>query len=64
MRPRQRGRDVLIRLYKGKIIGSPIPSSEIGALYWIGRDDSKNPKVSPIIKNKIIPDLVKRKILK
>ncbi len=58
------GRDVSIKLYKGKIIGSPMPSSEIGALYWIGKKDVGNPKISLIIRNKIIPDLIKRKILK
>lgn len=57
-------RDVMIRLYKGNLIGSPEPSSEIGALYWLGKNDIDNPKVSPIIKNKIIPDLIKKKILK
>ncbi len=57
-------RDVMIKLYKGNLIGNPKPSSEIGALKWIGKNDVDNPKVSPIIKNKIIPDLVKRKILK
>ena len=56
-------RDVSIRLYRGKLIGKPIPSTEIGALHWIGQNDIKNKKVSPIIKNKIIPDLVKKKIL-
>ena len=58
------GRDVIIRLYKGKLIGTPKPSSEIGALHWIGKADINNPKVSPIVKNKIIPDLVRREILK
>lgn len=57
-------RDVMIRLYKGNLIGNPKASSEIGALQWIGKNDVDNPKVSPIIKNKIIPDLVKRGILK
>ena len=57
-------RDVMIKLYKGNLIGTPVPSTEIGALHWIGKNDINNPKVSLIIKNKIIPDLVKRKILK
>ena len=57
-------RDVTIKLYKGKIIGKPKPSSEIGVLHWIGKKDIDNKKVSPIIRNKIIKDLVKRKILK
>ena len=58
------GRDVMIRLYRGKLIGTPKPSTEIGALHWIGKENLVDPKVSPIIKNKIIPDLVKREILK
>lgn len=58
------GRDVMIRLYKGKIIGTPKPSTEIGALHWIGKKDTDNPKVSPIIKNKIIPDLLEKRIIK
>lgn len=57
-------RDVLIKLYKGLLIGMPVPSSEIGALHWIGKDDLTNEKVSPIIRNKIIPDLIAKKILK
>ncbi len=54
------GRDVMIRLYEGELIGDPKPSTEIGALHWIGKDDVTNQKVSPIIRNKIIPDLVKK----
>ncbi|MDD4333028.1 MAG: NUDIX domain-containing protein [Patescibacteria group bacterium] len=57
------GRDVMIRLYAGEIIGEPMPNTEIGALHWIGRNDITNERVSPIIRNKIIPDLIKRKIL-
>jgi 8-oxo-dGTP pyrophosphatase MutT (NUDIX family) len=58
------GKDVMIRLYQGMLIGTPQPSTEIGALHWIGQGDATNPKVSPIIRNKIIPDLVRRGILK
>ncbi len=58
------GRDVMIRLYQGKLIGNPTPSTEIGALHWIGRGDLTNEKVSPIIRNKIIPALVEKGILK
>jgi 8-oxo-dGTP pyrophosphatase MutT (NUDIX family) len=57
-------RDVSIKLYRGKLIGTPTPSSEIVNLYWIGKKDLKNKQVSPIIRNKIIPDLVEREILK
>lgn len=58
------GRDVMIRLYEGKLVDRPEPSTEIGAIHWIGKEDIANLKVSPIIRNKIIPDLAKRGILK
>ena len=57
------GRDVMIKLYQGKILGEPKASSEIGALHWIGKDDLTNPRLSPILNNKILPDLIKRGIL-
>ena len=57
-------RDVSIKLYRGKIIGTPIPSTEIKKIHWINKKDQTNQKVSPIIRNKIIPDLVIRRILK
>ena len=53
-----------MKLYRGKIIGKPKPSTEIKFIHWIGKEDMKNPKVSSIIKNKIIPDLTKKNILK
>jgi 8-oxo-dGTP pyrophosphatase MutT (NUDIX family) len=56
-------RDVSIKLYKGKLIGTPKPKSEIKSIHWIGKEDQKSSKVSPIIRNKIIPELLKRKIL-
>ncbi|MFH0852165.1 MAG: hypothetical protein V1845_00975 [bacterium] len=58
------GRDVMIRLYKGKLLGEPKPSTEIGALHWIGKKDADNSKVSSIIRNKIIPDIIEKNILK
>ena len=57
-------RFVNIKLYKGKILGKPIPSSEIIAFHWLTKEDQFNDKVSSIVKNKIIPDLTKRNILK
>ncbi len=57
-------RDVSIKLYKGKLIGEPEPSSEVKFIHWIGKEDKDNHRVSPIIRNKIIPDLVKKKFLK
>ncbi len=57
-------RDVLIKLYKGSLVGTPTPSTEIGAIHWLSKDDITNEKVSPIIRNKIIPDLIAKKILR
>ena len=57
-------RDVSIKLYKAVLIGQPTPSSEIGTLHWIGKDDAENERVSPIIRNKIIPNLVSKEILR
>ena len=57
-------RDVSIKLYSASIVGMPTPSTEVNALHWIGKEDATNERVSPIVKNKIIPDLVRRGILK
>lgn len=57
-------RDVTIKLYKGNLIGTPQPSTEIQHLHWIGKEDLHNLNVSPIIRNKIIPNLIEKKILK
>jgi len=55
-------KDVSIKLYKGKIIGEPKPSQEIIKFHWIGKNNID--RLSPIIKNKILPDLIERSILK
>lgn len=55
---------VSIKLYQGRLLGDPIPSSEIKGLSWIGIDDQNNEDVSPIIRNKIIPDLIKKELLR
>jgi 8-oxo-dGTP diphosphatase len=55
---------VNIRLYAGRVSGRPAASSEIEALGWIDREDRENLEVSEIIREHIIPDLMKRKILK
>ncbi len=55
--------EIFIELYQGKLIGEPKPSHEIKKIHWIGKDDIKNPKVSAIIRNKIIPALLEKEIL-
>lgn len=57
-------KDVSNKLCQGTLIGEPTPSTEIKHIHWIGLEDKNNPRVSPIIRNKIIPDLEKRGILK
>ncbi|MEK6819969.1 MAG: NUDIX domain-containing protein [Nanoarchaeota archaeon] len=57
-------KDVSIKLYSANLIGKPKPSTEIKFIHWIGKKDKNNLRVSPIVRNKIIPDLIKRKILK
>lgn len=57
-------RDVSIKLYRGNLIGNPAPSTEVKDIHWIGKQDRQNNRVSPIIRNKIIPGLVERGILR
>jgi len=54
---------VAIKLFLGKIVGTPKPSSEIEELIWISLKDVGNSKVTPIIKNEIMPFLVESGIL-
>jgi 8-oxo-dGTP diphosphatase len=56
-------KNVSIKLYQGKINGQPVPSAEIKKLHWISTDDKLQNRLSPIIINKILPDLIQRKIL-
>jgi len=56
-------KDVSIRLYKWKIIWNPIPSNEIKYFHWVWAKDINNDNVSPIIRNKIMPDLLEKNIL-
>lgn len=57
-------KDVSIKLYQGKIIGKPQPSAEIVKFHWLSKDDVSHPRLSPIIKNKILPDLIAKNILR
>lgn len=55
---------VSIKLYSINIIGELRPYGETEKLHWVGMADIPNMKISSIIRNKIIPDLIARKILK
>jgi 8-oxo-dGTP pyrophosphatase MutT (NUDIX family) len=56
--------EISIELYEGKLIGEPRPSREIKKIHWIGKEDTDNPLVSPVVRNKIIPSLIEKKILR
>lgn len=56
-------RDVEIKLYKGRLIGQPTPMTEVEYIHWIGKGDIENKQVSSIIRTKILPDIIERKIL-
>ncbi|MFH1767148.1 MAG: NUDIX domain-containing protein [Patescibacteria group bacterium] len=58
------GQIVNIRLFQGQFSGTPEPKSEIKQLGWLSKTDAANEEVSEIIRMKVIPDLVKRGILK
>jgi 8-oxo-dGTP pyrophosphatase MutT (NUDIX family) len=53
---------VEIELHRGEIIGSPVASSEIVELVWFGPESDMN-ELSPILVNKILPDLIERKLV-
>ena len=54
---------VEIKLYLGNVFGPIKASSEIKELHWFGISDDWN-RLSRIIKNKILPYLIKNKLIK
>ncbi|MFA6522242.1 MAG: NUDIX domain-containing protein [Patescibacteria group bacterium] len=57
------GKTVNIKLYSGTFTGTPVASSEITAIGWLGREDLENPEASETIRVHILPDLLKRGII-
>ena len=53
---------VQIALYRGTLVGDPNPNSEIAELVWFGPEEDRA-QLSPSIVNKILPDLIERRIL-
>lgn len=51
-----------IQLFIGDLSGNPEPCSEIIELVWFNRHSDSN-ELTPILKNKILPDLISKKIL-
>ena len=53
---------ISMKVYVGEVIGEPTISSEIEEQKWFGRNES--PEIlSPIIRNKIFPALVRENII-
>ncbi len=53
---------ICIKLYTGKIKGEPTANREIEEQRWFGKQD--NPEIlSTITRNKILPSLIKRKVI-
>ena len=53
---------VEIVLFEGDLVGEPRPQAEIAELVWFGKNDDRA-LVSPSIRNRILPDLIKRGLL-
>jgi len=53
---------LFMKVYIGEIIGEPKVSSEIEEQVWFGKDDDQS-ILSPAIKNKILPELIKKNII-
>ena len=51
-----------IALYRGNLVGTPKPTSEITELVWFGPDSDRE-QLTPIFINRILPDLFARGIL-
>lgn len=51
-----------MELFYGELVGDPRPNNEIVHLVWFG-PDSPREILTPILKNKILPDLISRGIL-
>ncbi len=60
----QPGKILNLKLYFGNYTGILTPSREIGELGWLGKDDQENIEASETIRLHIIPDLIRREILK
>ena len=57
------GKIVRVLLYSGALTSPPVASSEIAELVWFGPTGSRA-DLAPSIANKILPDLLARRILR
>jgi ADP-ribose pyrophosphatase YjhB (NUDIX family) len=56
------GKWIRVELFSGRLEGAPQASSEIRELVWFGEEDDRS-QLAPSLANKIIPDLIARKLL-
>ncbi len=54
-------RIVEVRLYRGELSAEPVPHAEIAELVWFAPGDDTS-QLSATIRNRILPDLIARKI--
>lgn len=53
---------ISMKVYKGQIKGNPKINSEIEEQRWFSKNDDQS-ILSPIIKNKIMPEIIKQKLI-
>jgi 8-oxo-dGTP diphosphatase len=56
------GKRIRVELFSGFLDGSPQARSEIQELVWFGETDDRS-QLAPSLTNKIIPDLISRRLL-
>lgn len=56
------GKTVEIALYRADLEGSPAAAAEIRELVWFGEGDDRA-QLSPVLRNHILPDLLRRGVL-
>lgn len=55
---------IWMKIYEGKLLGTPTPSGEIVAVHWVGEEDLDNPRLSRFNREVLMPDLLERGILR
>lgn len=58
-----RGKTIRIELFGGRLEGSLTPQAEIAGIYWFGETDDRT-RLAPSIRNRILPDVIRRGILR
>lgn len=51
------GVKVTIKLYRGTLVGTPSPRSEIDSILWWRRTEHEEPTLAPSLRNSILPFL-------